>query len=123
MWSVTAKKILFHSACITLRLAITTLIYLFPKKEAAAWPLLVAVGFAWQTIHGNATGAFGSTVYWPRPIHMLTHLIAAVLLLVSSTAKYAFLSLLADTILGIIVFWYHYRSLPNALRPTLAPFL
>lgn len=111
MVNITTRITLFNSYCLAARIGIILLLYFFPYPEMSILPFIIAFGFLYQQIKKDNKGFFGSPVFWPRLLHAFIYLIAAILLLIEGTRKYAFWILVGDIFIGFFIFWYHYRKI------------
>ena len=110
------QQILFLSGCITTRILFVILAkYLSPKYLAYMGYLflLPAIGFAMIYLtNSRKTGpeVFGGKIWWNyiRPLHSILYFAFAYNAIVGNSI--AWLYLLADVILGLIVFVLHYYA-------------
>lgn len=110
MANINTRITLFNSYCLAARIGIILLLYFFPYPEMSILPFIIAFGFLYKKIKRDNRGVFGGVVFWPRLLHSMNYLIAAILLLFEDTRKYAFWVLVGDIIIGFFIFWYHYRN-------------
>ena len=97
------RALLFWLLCIPLRLLIAWIVAYHGKKEMALAAFLIVVGFMMKVIESPGKGFFGGKTWWTelRKLHVLTWLIAA-LLLVTDKYYYAGVTLLLDAVVGMV---------------------
>jgi uncharacterized membrane protein YccC len=110
----TQKLLLFHTACLAARIGILLLYFFFPSIEISIIAFVIGSGFLFQWLRFSkesslaTTGAFGSTVYWPRFFHFFTYYTAATLMLIEKTHSIAYIPLIVDITIGWMIVCYHY---------------
>ena len=104
------SKISFlFSLCIALRFSIAFAVYKLYNNKYSKYLsiilLIIGLGFVYQYMSKvRKVGAFGQKIWWDnyRPIHAILYVLGSVLLYMKN--KYAFMPILLDTIIGIIVY-------------------
>jgi len=111
------KGVLFHFGCIIVRSSFIVGYYFFKSVEISCLGYLIGVLFLYKAKYGGSIGVFGSNVYWPRLLHSFTYILSGILMSIKTLQSYAFIPLLLDVVIGVCVFWYHYKiTLPRKQR-------
>lgn len=95
--------------CIAIRFSIAFAVYKMYNTNYSKYLsiilLIMGLGFIYQYMAKvRKVGAFGQKIWWHnyRPIHAILYILGGVLLYMKN--KYAFIPILLDTIIGIIVY-------------------